>query len=80
MKDDLICFCFQYTKSDIEVDILKNRKSTIEERIKAEKKAGACECTTKNPSGRWCLGDVHRVVNAIYEREGISRNINISMI
>ena len=25
-------------------------KFTIEERIKAEKKAGACECATKNPS------------------------------
>ena len=52
MSKDHICYCFNYTESDIETDILENRKSTIEERIKAEKKAGACECDTKNPSGK----------------------------
>ena len=52
MTNDLICYCFNYTESDIESDILENRISTIEERIKAEKRAGACECTTKNPSGK----------------------------
>jgi hypothetical protein len=52
MSKDLICYCFNYTESDIEADIHKNRKSSIEERIKAEKKAGACECATKNPSGK----------------------------
>jgi hypothetical protein len=36
----------------IEADIHENKKSTIEERIKAEKKAGTCECATKNPSGK----------------------------
>ncbi len=52
MPKGLICYCFNYTESDIETDILKNRKSTIEERIKAEKKVGTCECATKNPSGK----------------------------
>jgi len=52
MTKDLICYCFSYTESDIVADILENGKSTIEERIKAEKKAGACECVTKNPSGK----------------------------
>jgi len=52
MPTDLICYCFSYSEADIETDILANRKSTIEERIKAEKKAGACECATKNPSGK----------------------------
>ncbi len=52
MPKGLICYCFNYTESDIEADILENRKSTIEVRIKAEKKAGACECATKNPSGK----------------------------
>lgn len=52
MVKDLICYCFNYTESDIEADILENRTSTIEERIRALKKAGACECTTKNPSGK----------------------------
>jgi len=52
MAENLICYCFNYTESDIIADILKNRQSTIEERIKAEKKAGACECASKNPSGK----------------------------
>jgi len=52
MPTDLICYCFNYSEADIETDILANRKAIIEERIKAEKKAGACECATKNPSGK----------------------------
>ena len=52
MDKDLICYCFNYTESDIVADILENGKSTIEERIKAEKKAGTCECAAKNPSGK----------------------------
>lgn len=49
--NDLICYCFTYTESDIKSDIITNKKSTILERIKAEKKANACECKTKNPKG-----------------------------
>lgn len=52
MPKDLICYCFKYNELDIEKDILENRKSTIEERIKFEKKAGACECEVKNPLGK----------------------------
>jgi hypothetical protein len=48
----LICYCFNYTASDIEQDILANRKSTIMEKILSEKKAGRCQCATKNPKGR----------------------------
>ena len=52
MGDNLICYCFTYTEADIEADILKNKKSTIEERIKAEKQSGSCDCAIKNPSGK----------------------------
>lgn len=52
MPKDYICYCFEYSETDIVEDILKNRKSTIEERIMAEKKAGTCECAAKNPSGK----------------------------
>ena len=50
--ENLICYCFKYTESDIEADILKNQKSTIEDKIKAEKRAGVCECNIKNPKGK----------------------------
>lgn len=43
MSKDQVCYCFNYTESDIETDILTIGKSTIEERIKAEKKAGSCK-------------------------------------
>ena len=69
--DNLICYCFEYTESDIEADIIKHGKSAIEERIQEEKKAGGCQCKTKNPKGIWCLGDVHRVVDKVFEKEGI---------
>jgi len=50
--EELICYCFNYTFSDIESDVKKNGKSIIEERIISEKKVGSCQCETKNPKGR----------------------------
>ncbi|HOJ52092.1 MAG TPA: hypothetical protein PLT64_06825 [Syntrophales bacterium] len=50
--DDLICYCFSFTKRDIEEDYLNHGYSTIEEKIAAEKKRGHCDCTHKHPEGR----------------------------
>lgn len=50
--NDLICYCFQYTKNQIQKDYLNNGRSTILERITREKIAGGCNCTQKNPKGR----------------------------
>ncbi len=50
--DELICYCFGYTASDIEDDVTKNGKSTIMDKILSEKKAGGCHCAEKNPKGR----------------------------
>ncbi|MGQ9671139.1 MAG: hypothetical protein ACUVWY_13420 [Desulfosoma sp.] len=50
--DDLICYCFGYTVSDIEHDIKKHGYSTIMEKILSEKKQGGCQCAEKNPKGR----------------------------
>jgi len=50
--DELVCYCFQYTKKQIESDYTKNGRSMILERITAEKKAGGCDCARKNPKGR----------------------------
>lgn len=53
LKDDeLVCYCFEYTKRDIESDYLDNGRSSIYDRITAEKKAGGCNCSKKNPKGR----------------------------
>jgi hypothetical protein len=50
--EDLLCYCFNYTVSDIERDVSENGKSTIMEKILSEKKAGGCRCSEKNPKGR----------------------------
>jgi len=49
---DLICYCFDYTDEDIRQDFIRNGRSTIMEKIEAEKKMGTCQCATRNPGGR----------------------------
>ena len=50
--EDLVCYCFEYTKKDIENDFNENGRSLIYEKIAFEKKAGGCNCAAKNPSGK----------------------------
>ena len=50
--DELVCYCFEYTKRDIESDYLDNGRSFIYDSITIEKKAGGCNCSKKNPKGR----------------------------
>ncbi len=64
-KDDLVCFCFEHTRNDIEQDYINNGRSLIMDKILAAKKLDTCKCATKNPRGRWCLTDVCRVVDMI---------------
>ncbi len=50
---EIICYCFGYTREDIEEDLLRNHgRSTIIARITDEKKAKNCQCKDKNPKGR----------------------------
>jgi hypothetical protein len=50
--DDLVCYCFQYKRKDIESDVKNNGYSKILEKIIAEKKSNRCKCKEKNPKGR----------------------------
>ena len=50
--DDLVCYCFEYTKKDIDNDFNENGTSLIYKKIVFEKKAGACNCASKNPKGK----------------------------
>lgn len=49
---DLICYCFDYTVADIELDLQRNGRSTLLDRILTEKKTGGCDCAFRNPKGR----------------------------
>ena len=66
--NDLICYCFEHTSEDIRQDFLTHGHSMIMEKIKAAKKMGSCQCTTKNPKGKWCLPDVRQVVDNLAGR------------
>jgi len=50
--EEQICYCFNFTAKDIEADVRVHGRSTILEKILSEKKAGGCQCATKNPKGR----------------------------
>ena len=49
--EDLVCYCFEYTKKDIENDFNEKGRSLIYDKIVFEKRAGGCNCASKNPSG-----------------------------
>ncbi len=57
-----VCYCFGFTRKDIEDEIAKTGHSTVADRITAEVRAGNCACEVKNPSGKCCLGDVTQAV------------------
>jgi hypothetical protein len=48
----MICYCFNYTREDIEQDFRKNGRSLILEKIIREKRFGNCRCAVMNPKGR----------------------------
>ncbi len=50
--NDLVCYCFEYTKKNIIEDYQINGYSKIFEKIKAEKKKKGCNCEVKNPKGK----------------------------
>ncbi len=50
--NQLICYCFGYTRNNLEQDFIKNGKSLIMEKIMTEKRIGGCSCATNNPSGK----------------------------
>jgi len=50
--DDLVCYCYKYTKREIETDYIDNGHSLIYEKIVSEKKAGECNCAKENPKGK----------------------------
>jgi hypothetical protein len=62
-----VCYCFGFTRKDIEKEIAETGRSTVADRITAEVKATNCACEVKSPSGKCCLGDVTRVVRDCFD-------------
>ena len=63
-----VCYCFGFTRKDIQREIAETGLSTVANRISAEVKAGNCACEVKNPSGKCCLGDITRIA-----KDGLSQ-------
>src|SRR5712675_2288205 len=59
----LVCYCFGFTRKDIQREVVEKGRSAIIDRIKTEVKSGNCACEVKNPSGKCCLGDVTRIAS-----------------
>ena len=57
-----VCYCFGFSRADIEREIAETGGCTIAARITAEVKARRCACEIKNPAGSCCLGDVNREI------------------
>lgn len=55
-----VCYCFGFTRKDIQDEVAETGRSTVLDRITEEVKAGRCACELKNPSGKCCLGRVTR--------------------
>jgi hypothetical protein len=68
-----VCYCFGFTRKDIQDEIAETGRSTIAEQISAEVKAGTCACEVKNPSGRCCLGDITRAAKEGPSQKGESK-------
>ena len=59
-----VCFCFAHTADDLAEDLAANDGvSEIKTSVKAAVANGLCACEHLNPSGKCCLGDVHRTLD-----------------
>src|SRR5258707_3335872 len=67
-----VCYCFGFTRKDIENEIAETGRSTVADRIRTEVSAGNCACEVRNPSGKCCLGDVTRTAKDRLSRKGES--------
>jgi Zinc binding domain len=57
-----VCYCFGFTRKNIQDELVERGRSTIVEEITREVKAGNCACEVKNPSGKCCLGSVRLLI------------------
>ncbi len=72
-QNDLVCYCFLYSRQDIEDELKASGETTIFERISAEVKAGNCACEARNPSGKCCLGVVKRAIQETREKSQMTQ-------
>lgn len=60
-----LCYCFEYTRADVQQEMEELGTSQISQKVKAEVQAGLCACEVKNPSGGCCLGEINRTIQEL---------------
>lgn len=65
----LVCYCFEHTKDEIQEEFRAHGESRIEASIREKVTAGSCSCEFMNPKGNCCLGDVRATYKALAAAE-----------
>jgi hypothetical protein len=52
-----VCYCFDISMADIEAARKENDGDACRQFVIQQTKASTCDCETRNPSGKCCLGD-----------------------
>lgn len=60
-----LCYCFGFEERDAREEIARTGTCSISQRIVALIKEKMCACTTRNPSGTCCLGDVNKAIKKL---------------
>ncbi len=60
--DNLVCYCFQHSRSAIEQEVRTLASSPTFDEIRKQVKAKNCACEVRNPTGKCCLRDIQRIV------------------
>lgn len=64
-KEHKICYCFNWTKTNIIGKLLLNKNTNILNQLKEKKKKSKCNCTEKNPSGKCCSNDIKKIIDEL---------------
>jgi hypothetical protein len=56
-----VCYCFGWSRSRIQQEIIKTGKSSAETNIRSHIQAKRCGCEVNNPQGSCCLGNVRQL-------------------
>ncbi|MDD1701161.1 MAG: (2Fe-2S)-binding protein [Methanoregula sp.] len=63
-----MCYCFGWTRKQIDEEIARTGKSLAVEDIMNRMKTAGCNCERNNPSGGCCLKDVKNYIDTVLKR------------
>jgi len=66
-----VCYCFEWTKEKIKVELQDKGETVALEDIKTKMENSGCACEVLNPSGGCCLGDTTKAIKEIKKDLGI---------